>query len=260
MGVNIQVKPDMSFLFSSLGSAAAGTAGSNFLSDYAAIKNGSYLRLMKAYYGDSKSSSVNAAAKEKADRYKTSTLTSEEAKAYKAVQSASDTLKESADALLAVGSGSVFEKKEVTRKDANGMETTSREYDADAIYKAVSGFVAGYNAVVTAAGKADDGGVARRTASLVNDTTANLKSLLSLGITVNADATLSLDKATFMGADMNRAKSLFQGNGSYAYRVSGQASLINYAADNALNKSRMYTTSGAYAANDRKGNLYSSWL
>ena len=48
MSINIQAKPDMSFLLSSLGSGAAGVAVSNFLSDYASIKNGSYGKLMKA--------------------------------------------------------------------------------------------------------------------------------------------------------------------------------------------------------------------
>ena len=51
--MNIHEKQDVSFLFGSLGSGAASVAGSNFLSDYAAIKNGSYGKLMKAYYADS---------------------------------------------------------------------------------------------------------------------------------------------------------------------------------------------------------------
>ena len=41
MSITIQAKTDYSFLFSSLGSGAAGVAGSTFLLDYASIKNGS---------------------------------------------------------------------------------------------------------------------------------------------------------------------------------------------------------------------------
>ena len=50
MNINVRARTDVSFLFSSLGSGAAGVGGSNFLSDYASIKNGSYAKLMKAYY------------------------------------------------------------------------------------------------------------------------------------------------------------------------------------------------------------------
>ena len=50
MGININAKSDYSFMFSSLGSGAAGVGSSNFLMDYASIKNGSYGKLMKAYY------------------------------------------------------------------------------------------------------------------------------------------------------------------------------------------------------------------
>lgn len=57
MGISFDVqatKPDYSHLFSSVGSAAGNAASSNWLGDYAAIKNGSYGKLMKAYYADSK--------------------------------------------------------------------------------------------------------------------------------------------------------------------------------------------------------------
>ena len=43
---------DYSSLFSSLGASS-----SNWLADYATIKNGSYAKLMKAYYAEAKSSS-----------------------------------------------------------------------------------------------------------------------------------------------------------------------------------------------------------
>lgn len=50
MGISIQAKTDYSYLFSGLSTSSTGSAGNlNFLSDYAAIKNGSYGKLMKAY-------------------------------------------------------------------------------------------------------------------------------------------------------------------------------------------------------------------
>ena len=53
MGINIQMRNDYSYLFSSLNTSKTGSAGNlSFLSDYAAIKNGSYGKLMKAYYAE----------------------------------------------------------------------------------------------------------------------------------------------------------------------------------------------------------------
>ena len=51
MSINIQAKTNYSFLFSGLSSTASNAASSNWLADYASIKNGSYAKLMKAYYG-----------------------------------------------------------------------------------------------------------------------------------------------------------------------------------------------------------------
>lgn len=260
MSINIQAKPDMSWLFSSLGSGAAGTAGSNFLADYASIKNGSYLKLMKAYYGSNTNSSVKSVVNNSASKSKAAAMTSQETKAYNKVQTSTDALKESADALLAAGSKSLFNKKDVTTKDENGQETTAKAYDTDAIYSAVNSFVTNYNQVIKATDEVDDNSVARRTANMLNETTSNLKSLLSVGISINSDGTLDLDKDAFMKSNMTTVKSLFSGNGSYAYKISAQSSLINYAADNAVNKGYSYTASGAYGANYNNGNLYNSWL
>lgn len=261
MSANIQARTDVSWLFSSLGSGAGNVAASNFLSDYASIKNGSYRKLMKAYYGSGASDSAKSVANESLKRYSSRTAhTAEETKAYNKVQTTSDALKESADALLTTGSKSVFNKKDVTAKDENGVETTTKEYDKGAIYNAVNGFVTNYNSVIQAADKVDSSNISRRTANMMNTTTSNLKSLLSVGISVNKDGTLALDKDTFMDSDMSKAKNLFNGNNSYAYRVSAQASMINYAADNEVNKGYSYTSEGVYGTNYNNGNLFNSWL
>jgi len=261
MAININARTDVSYLFSSLGSGAASVAGSTFLSDYMSIKNGSYAKLMKAYYGGNASSAVKSAVNNSTRRSTAkSELTSEESKAYSKVKSASDALKDSADALLATGKKSVFAKKDVTTKDENGVETTTQEYDKDAIYSAVNKFVNDYNSVIKAVDDADNDDVASRASRMVNDSISNLKSLLKAGISINADSTLSLDKDAFMEADMGTVKNLFNGNGSYGYRVSAQASLINYAADRASENRSFYNTNGSYSASYNNGNLFNSYF
>ena len=261
MAVNIQAKQDVSFLFSSLGSGAASVAGSNFLADYASIKNGSYGKLMKAYYGGRASSAVKSAVKSSTAKTNSSNgKTSEENKAYSKVQSSADGLKDAADALYAVGSKSVFAQKDITTKDENGVETTTKGYDTEKIYKAVNQFVSSYNAVIKATDEVESDAVGRRTGNMMNATASNLKTLLAVGISINKDGTLDLDKDTFMKSEMTTVKSLFSGNGSYGYQVSAQASLISYAAGRETDNGSFYTTKGTYSTNYSSGNLFSSML
>ena len=61
--INVGSNRDCSYLFQSLSSSSGGMGNLNFLSDYASIKNGSYGRLMKAYYGRGQDSTTEAASK-----------------------------------------------------------------------------------------------------------------------------------------------------------------------------------------------------
>lgn len=257
MSINVQAKQDYSFLFSSLGSGASGVGGSNFLGDYMAIKNGSYGKLMRAYYGTNASDSVKSIADTNSSTMKTGNLTSEDKKAYAKVETAADALKDSADALL---SKSLFSEKDITTTDENGEETTTRGYDTDAIYKAVNNFVTKYNDTVKAAANVDDNSVSNRVNSMMNNTRINEKMLNKVGVTVNDDGTLSLDKDTFMKADIRAVKTLFNGNGSYGYQTSAQASLISYAAEHASNRSGFYSPKGYYDDSFSSGNLFNSYL
>jgi hypothetical protein len=265
MSINIQAKNDYSYLFSSLSTSSSSSSSglSSFLSDYASIKNGSYGKLMKAYYSSDASDEVKSLASSSTSSTSTtsstSSLTSAETKAYTEVQSTTDDLKESADTLLATGTKSVFNKKDITTTDENGVESTEKGYDTSAIYSAVSSFIKDYNSVINAADSVDDTTISNRVANMESTTSTYSSSLKELGITINDDNTLSIDKDTFKAADMDKAKSLFNGSGSYAYSVSASASMINYNADYALTKSSTYTTSGSYSSTYNLGSLYSSY-
>ena len=251
MAINIQPRTDYSFMFASLGSGAAGTVGSNFLLDYANIKNGSYGKLLKAYYNQKGNDfSVKKPAQ--------STVTEEQKTNLPKVQSATDALKESADKLLVSGSKSVFQKKDVTVKDAQGVETTKKEYDVDAIYKAVNDYVTNYNSVVKAANDSENDAVVKKTVSLANATFANIRMLNKVGIRMNEDSTLSIDKDAFKKADMDTVKNIFTGAGSYGYRASAQASLIDYTAEREASRNNLYTMKGTLNNAYNVGNLFDS--
>ena len=256
MSINIQAKTNYSFLFSGLSSSASNALSGNWLADYASIKNGSYGKLMKAYYakdsGDSKTAASNIANR--------TTSAEAQKKALAKVETTTDALKESADALLATGKKDLFAQKDIITKDENGVETSAKGYDTDAIYSAVNSFVTNYNSVMAAVDDVSDTTVNNRTESLGNTTIANSKQLAKIGITMKNDGTLSLDKDAFMKADMSAVKNLFQGNGSYGYRVSAQSSMINFAADHASTRTSLYTGTAGYTGLYNAGNLFNSYM
>lgn len=266
MGINfnLSTKTDYSYLFSSLNSNNRNNSSNSLasltglLTDYSSIKTGSYGKLLKAYYAkDGNSALSNLVEQEDSS---SSVVTKEDAQKLNKVQTATDTLKESADALMETGSKSLFKQKENTTTDENGAEITEMGYDTDAIYKAVSSFVEDYNAVLSAANTADNSTVTNRINTMHNNTLANENSLNKIGITVGEDGTLSVDKDTFMKADMGSVKTLFNGTGSYGYQVSAQASLINFSAEREASKAATYTAAGDYSSVLNTGNLYNNYF
>ncbi len=231
MSITIQSKNDYSFLFSSLGGNSSSVASSNFLSQYASIKNGSYAKLMKAYYAETSSK------KQTTSSVTNKTEATDDSKTIARVQTTTDALKESADALL---------KTEA--------ETTEE------MYTAVEDFVKDYNSVIDAVNKSENDSIIRRTTNLAQATTINYKSLNAIGITINEDSTLSIDKDTFLKADVSKVKNVFSAHNSYGYRVSAQSSLINYAADHEANKNTTYTLAGNYTSTFSSGNLFSTYF
>lgn len=240
MAITIQAKQDVSYLFSSLSNSnnnSSSILSGDLLTQYASIKNGSYGKLLKAYYSESASDSVKSLV----NNTQNNVVSSEETEALTKVQSTTDNLKESADALLANGKDSVFDKEE-----------------ADAVYDAVNQFVKDYNSVISAAKEVSNENVANKAANMVEATQSNVKLLNQIGITVNEDNTLSIDKEAFQKADVSKVKNLFNSTGSYGYGVSVQASMINYAADRAASKANTYTVNGTYNNTYNTGNIFDS--
>ncbi len=256
MAINISAKTDYSMLFSSMptrsnnvtSSIFGSVSGSSFsLSDYALIKNGSYGKLMKAYYSQGESGKNSAVNKlvNNASKDQASTIT--------ALKSSSDKLSKVAQELTATGKGSLFVEKDITTKDENGVESTTKGYDKDAIFKKASEFVDSYNSVLSAAGKSDNVKVLNTGANMTTMTAANEDMLAKIGIKIGEDNKLSIDEKAFKEADMSSVKTMFNGVTSYAYNVQTKASFINmYAKEDAAK------TGGIYAQNARYNNAYSS--
>lgn len=221
---------------------------SSILGDYASIRNGSYKKLLKAYYAKADSSTTGSSTATSSDS--TTTIAK--------IQSAATDLVNSADTLIAKGTKSLFKEKEITTTDAEGNKTTTTGYDKDAIYKAVSAFVSDYNNMVSEGGEAESTSILKSTLSMTRLSKTNVNLLKEVGITVGSDNKLSIDEETFKNADMNKIKTLFNGSNSYAATVSAKAYKIRSAAIMESLKSNTYTDAANYSNTYSTGNIYNS--
>lgn len=258
MSFNVNSNLNINTLFSSMGTGSTGNGSSglsSLLADYHSIRSGSYGKLLKAYYNKVDTETAKSHANSATNRYSTSTAADSSA-TIRELQSTTDDLMASGKALYTTGSKSVFNKKTMT--DENGKTTTG--YDTDAIYKKVQSFVDDYNSVLDAAEDSKDSKIANSVAGMKNYTKMEANMLGKVGITVNADQSLTMDADTFKKSDMSVAKSLFSGTGSYAYTISAKSAMANSYADLEANQANTYNKYGSYGSVYTQGSLYNSYF
>ena len=213
---------DYSALFGGT-SDSSSVGNTNMLSDYAAIKNGSYGKLMKAYY-----------AKQDAEKLSGKGDTSQKL-----------ALKKSADAL---NDASLWEKKKIKKKDVKtGEETEVEDYDWDAITKKVKSFIDDYNDVVKEAGESNTKDVLRNASWMTGMTDKTSHLLSKIGITIGKGNKLELDEDELKKADISSLKTVFTGYNSFAGKTAQKATGISNAANRA---SATYTNNGTYSKKD----------
>lgn len=228
----------ISTLFSGMSSNNGTSSIYSSLSELASIRTGSYRKLAQKYYSDNKSSVTDSIYNDR------TTSTSKDSTAVlAAVKSSADELKSSADILTGKGSSSVFSQKD-------------GEYDTDRIYDAVKNYVDKYNSVIDSASKSGSDSISSSVNRMVRATTVNSKLLAKIGITAGSDNRLTLNEDVFKKADMTNVKSLFNGNGSYGYQTSVNASMLSNTVKNESAKSNTYNNNGYYSYNYTSGDLF----
>ena len=242
MAVNISAKNDYSYLFNSLNSTQNNNSyafsGIN-LSDYASIKNGSYGKLLKAYYAESGESTSAGSSTSTGDILTSltkpqSTYNKQEEESKQNLNEIQNSAKEvttSAVALMERGGKSVFKNN-----------------DMEEIYTAVSEFVKDYNALQDKVGKTDSEEVKKAAEKLTDVIEGYENQLKDMGITIGKDNKLTIDKKTFVGSDFEKAKELFNGQSSLSYLVSSRATSLSNTAYSQNNISSLYTMDGTYAS------------
>jgi len=246
---------DYSTVSNLFGSLSTGGSTDTILSDYASLKNGSYRKLLKAYYKEMRAdSSDDASSTESSDKASSSKQTSADKKSV-IIKDAMSALAESVDKL---SDPSLYEKKKISKTDEDGNTTEVEDYDRDAIYEAVSSFVENYNAAINAAADNGSDRVLRQTLNMQGATNKNLKMLAKIGVTIGKDNKLSVDKETLEKADIGSFKSMFGTSGSYGATVSSKASLIYQSASLQATTKSTYSSDGNYLDKLLNGNLYTT--
>ena len=187
--------------------------------NYAAIKNGSYGKLVKSYY---------AGTNKSVEEEKISSLNA------RTNASKTQALKEDAD------------KTEATRikKDADQLRTSVEALDNDDLWKktdgkldmtkvtsAVKSFADNYNKVIDQASKVSSKEVSQDVTFMTQMTINFGKVLGRVGINIGEDGKLSVDEDKLKKADEATLKSLFDGNGTYGSQIADKANNIIRDAD-----------------------------
>ena len=239
MSLTVNSGNDMSALFSSVTGANNQNSGmyglSGLLSEYNSIKNGSYAKLAKQFYtkssDDKKTSDVTGSFKTKDDT---------EIKQNKSIISDVSSFKKSLSAITS--DDTLFEKKTV--KDENGVE--KQDYDYDKIYSKLSSFAKSYNSVVESASESDNQTVLRNVLNMTNATDSSRKQLESIGVKINSDNTLSIDKDAMKSGDMSVAKYLFSKTSNFSRQLDTLSTNVASQAASDVYSLGGYTSTGAY--------------
>lgn len=218
-----------------LGSGISGgdTGASTLLTDYASIKNGSYGKMMKAYY-----------AKQKA---------AEEDESSTSVKNKSKTTNDAASA-------SAARKFYETASKMSGLNYSADNIDE--LYDKVSAFVKDYNSMMTSASKSKNSTVKAQADALNDYTYQNYKLFAKIGITMNSDRTLSIDEDTFKkvnertgATNVPTLTTLFKGVNSFADKAADRASKIYRAGSDGdavtSSKAKYAGTTGSVSASDK---------
>lgn len=205
-------------------------SGSYGLGDYYMIKNGTYKKLMKAYYATDDAEDSKDSVEEEKDS-KTSLL---------GVKADAASLNNSLEDLK---KASLFES---TGEDEKGNKT----YDREKILESVKSFVEDYNDYIKSSGDLDNVSILRKSIKMTKLTATNSGLLAEVGIEVKGDNTLKLDEDQLKEAKITTLTTLFNGAGSYGDQIQ-QASRQSYQQANSLaynsGSNASYNVNGGYA-------------
>ncbi len=249
MGINVDM--DYSTLFSSMSAGSSSSVNylsnlSGMLSDYASIRDGSYGKLVSAYYkkvGNDDTVSAEEKESRKAESSAAKSAAAEK-KQYSSIAASAKSLGADADKLMAEDSKSIFNKTWQNTTDKDGNESKVYDYDTSKIMSAVSGMVKNYNNIIASSSDISDVTTDTRVSYMTKLSGSYKNELSSIGITVNDNGKLSLDKDKMKASGMEAVQNVLGGKNGYAYKISSAASLLENSATKAASNGSTYSAFG----------------
>ena len=226
------------------GSSSSSSSGLNWLSDYASIKNGSYSRLMKSYYGTGKSTSTSSATGTTGSSKSSSSgnVIDKILEEKRSPKVSKDT--QEANAKLTAGLSSLKTSVSTLQNDKTYTDTENGYSAADKTVSAMKSYVTEYNNVVSAAKGSTLTNQTAYVANMMRTTAANADKLSEIGVTVNSDGTLDINESKLKAAGTSKVQELFSSEDIMSYG-STVASRIQFAGASS-------TTSTATGSTDTK--------
>lgn len=210
--INVGSNRDCSYLFQSLSSSSGGMGNLNFLSDYASIKNGSYARLMKSYYGTGQTLGSVPSSKKSTKTSNVLDKILEERKNPKVSKNVQE-----ANENLTKGISNLKSSVSALQSDGTYTNTENGQSAADKVVSAMKTFVSDYNNVVNSAKGSTLANKTAYVANMMGSTAANADKLEEIGIRINAKGNLELNEAKLKAADLSKVQELFSPDDMMSY-------------------------------------------
>ena len=206
IGINVGTNQNYSYLF-----GGSGSGNLNFLSDYMAIKNGSYAKLMKSYYGSVNSSSTTASGSRTGTSNYLDRILEEKRnpKVSKETQEANSKLSSGMSSLMSTVS--TLQNSNTYTASEDGTSA------ADKVVSAVKKYVSQYNDVVSTAKNSTLTNKTAHVAGVMRSSEANAKKLAEIGVSINSDGTLFLDESKLKSTDISKVQELFSKDNIISY-------------------------------------------
>ena len=210
--------------------SAVGSSGS-ILGDFASIRNGSYHKLLKAYYAEEKGG--------------TTELTETETRNTTEISSDMVALKKAADAL---------------KNDKSLFEDDGKGIDKDAVVKAVKSLVDAYNSAVDSTSSISITAIDKKMSYTAGMLSRNAGLLEDAGVKFE-DGKLTVDESKLRNADVSTLKSLFTGTNSISARLSTRAADVYSISQAVLGRpTGLYTGTGSRSTESFAGSLLNKTL
>ncbi|MCM1182188.1 MAG: hypothetical protein NC337_02305 [Roseburia sp.] len=242
-----------SFNFWNTGSLYGSSSSNNLYSLFSernSIKNGTYKKLLKSYFGSvgQTSDGTTSTKKSRSSNNVLDKLLKE--KMYPTVSKEA----QEANSKLTSSLGSLKSSLSTLQSDSTYQDTENGSTAADKVVSAVKSYVTNYNDVVTSSKSSTLNNKTAYVANMMSATAKSADQLAEIGVTRKQDGTLQLDETKLKSADISTVQKLFSADNIQSYgstvasRVKFAGGSVSTGSSTAVENTGTTTSKGTSAA------------